>query len=397
MRDSTGSNIVIQSNNIPLSIYVHIPWCVKKCPYCDFNSHQLDPIQQRLPEKDYLQALREDINSEVHWLKQNEYASTRKIVSIFFGGGTPSLMSADFYWQVMDLLRANFEFEKDIEVTIEANPGAVDEGHFKGYVAAGINRLSLGVQTFSDQALQSLGRIHDRTSIYRAFDTARHAGFNNINIDLMHGLPNQSINEGIDDLQSAFELSPEHLSWYQLTIEPNTVFFHSQPLLPDENILDNLYERGLDALSDAGYEQYEVSAFAKNELQAKHNLNYWQFGDYIGVGAGAHGKLTESTGGLRRRWKTRMPQDYMNASSKIAGNTVIDQKEIALEFMMNAMRLNEGFSNVVFEGRTGLRVDTIKENLTTLEQKGLVGFDADHVWPTSKGHRFFNDIISEFN
>ena len=391
------SNGRAQPKNIPLSIYVHIPWCVKKCPYCDFNSHQVDSRKESLPEKEYLSALIRDVDSELVLLQQSEFSSTRKIGSIFFGGGTPSLMSGDFYWQIMELLKTNFNFDDNIEVTIEANPGAIDQHHFKEYVAAGINRLSLGAQSFSNTALQELGRIHDKQSIYRAFETARESGFNNINIDIMHGLPNQSLAEGINDLQLAFELSPEHLSWYQLTIEPNTAFFQSQPQLPEENILDTLYEHGLTALSENGYQQYEVSAFSKQGFRAKHNLNYWEFGDYIGIGAGAHGKLTESTGEIRRRWKTRIPKDYMSSNAKTSSATLTQSKEIALEFMMNAMRLREGFPIAIFEARTGLSFGVIKEKLTVLSHQNLVEFDSQCVWPTSKGHRFFNNIIAEFS
>lgn len=381
-------------------LYIHIPWCVKKCPYCDFNSHEPRNDQgqanKKLPEKKYLQALLDDADSEIAAL-----ASPLEISSVFIGGGTPSLMSGEFYASLFEQLRKRFIFNDNAEITIEANPGAVDESHFADYIKAGINRLSLGVQSFSDDSLQRLGRIHDAKSIYRAFETSRKSGFDNINIDLMHGLPEQSIEQGLFDLDSAFALAPEHISWYQLTIEKNTAFYKQPPTLPAENLLDNLFIRGLERLAAAGYSQYEISAFSLANKQSQHNKNYWQFGDYIGIGAGAHGKLTHiDSDGLNktalRRWKTRLPEDYMNKKTKLAGSSQIAVDELPLEFMMNALRLNAGFSTALFETITGLSIAAVEPKLRQLQKQGLIEQAADIYRPTEKGRLFLNDVIEAF-
>lgn len=374
----------------PLGLYIHIPWCVKKCPYCDFNSHEHHSTQ--LPETNYLNALINDLDSEL-----TEVDAQREIHSVFIGGGTPSLLSGNFYIQLFAALNQRLLFSADAEITIEANPGAVDEANFKGFIDAGINRISLGAQSFSDAALNRLGRIHDNQSIYHAFETARNCGFDNINIDLMHGLPEQSLAEGLDDLKAAFELSPEHISWYQLTIEKNTVFYNQPPTLPVENILDNLFMTGLDALAGAGYQQYEVSAFACDSKQSRHNKNYWRFGDYIGIGAGAHGKISGSDGSISRRWKTRSPSDYLNTDKKLAGSTLIAKEDLPLEFMMNALRLNQGFTPQLFEQRTGLSFSKVKNSIVQLQAQGLVDTSGEHYHTTQKGRLFLNNVIAKFS
>lgn len=374
----------------PLGLYIHIPWCVKKCPYCDFNSHEHHSTQ--LPETNYLNALINDLDSEL-----TEVDAQREIHSVFIGGGTPSLLSGNFYIQLFAALNQRLLFSADAEITIEANPGAVDEANFKGFIDAGINRISLGAQSFSDAALNRLGRIHDNQSIYHAFETARNCGFDNINIDLMHGLPEQSLAEGLDDLKAAFELSPEHISWYQLTIEKNTVFYNQPPTLPVENILDNLFMTGLDTLAGAGYQQYEVSAFARDSKQSRHNKNYWRFGDYIGIGAGAHGKISGSDGSISRRWKTRSPSDYLNTDKKLAGSTLIAKEDLPLEFMMNALRLNQGFTPQLFEQRTGLSFSKVKNSIVQLQAQGLMDTSGEHYHTTQKGRLFLNNVIAKFS
>ncbi|MDG1293489.1 MAG: radical SAM family heme chaperone HemW [Pseudomonadales bacterium] len=382
-------------NTPPLGLYIHIPWCVKKCPYCDFNSHEHHSTQ--LPETDYLNALINDLDSEL-----KELDAQREIHSVFIGGGTPRLLSGNFYIQLFAALNQRLIFSANAEITIEANPGAVDEANFKGFIDAGINRISLGAQSFSDAALKRLGRIHDNRSIYHAFEAARNCGFENINIDLMHGLPEQSLAEGLDDLKAAFELSPEHISWYQLTIEKNTVFYNRPPTLPVENILDNLFMKGLDALADAGYQQYEVSAFARDEKQSRHNKNYWRFGDYIGIGAGAHGKISGSDGSVTRRWKTRSPSDYLNAGklnieNKLAGSTLITKEDLPLEFMMNALRLNQGFTPQLFEQRTGLDFSKVESSIVQLQAQGLMDASGEYYHTTQKGRLFLNNVIAKFS
>ncbi len=383
-------------NTPPLGLYIHIPWCVKKCPYCDFNSHEHSSTQ--LPEKEYLNALINDLDSELEVVD-----AQREIHSVFIGGGTPSLLSGEFYIHLFAALNQRLIFSADAEITIEANPGAVDETHFKGFIDAGINRISLGAQSFSDTALKRLGRIHDNRSIYHAFETARNCGFDNINIDLMHGLPEQSLAEGLDDLKAAFELSPEHISWYQLTIEKNTVFYNQPPTLPVENILDNLFMTGLDALTDAGYQQYEVSAFARDSKQSRHNKNYWRFGDYIGIGAGAHGKISGSDGSVSRRWKTRSPSDYLykedkpNTENKLAGTTLITKEDLPLEFMMNALRLNQGFTQQLFEQRTGLDFSQVKNTIAQLQAQGLMETSDKFYRTSQKGRLFLNNVIAKFS
>ncbi len=375
----------------PLSLYIHIPWCIRKCPYCDFNSHEQKKDVAVLPEQQYLEALLADLKVD---LKLED--SNREIHSVFIGGGTPSLLTGQFYIDLFDQLHDQLNFSDNAEITIEANPGAIDSKHFDGFLEAGINRLSLGIQSFSDYSLRHLGRIHDSQQAYNAFNIARSCGFKNINIDIMHGLPEQSFAEGIDDLHQAIDLSPEHLSWYQLTIEKNTVFFKTPPELPAENILDDLFIEGLSLLERSHYYQYEVSAFARDQKHSRHNKNYWQFGDYIGIGAGAHGKITLPNQQIIRRWKTRTPEDYLSKRDKIAGSKPIDRSDIALEFMMNHLRLNEGFSAQLFIKRTGLLFSDIEPILINLLQQKLLEKQQSLFRPTPKGRLFLNNMIAYF-
>ena len=377
---------------IPIGLYIHIPWCEKKCPYCDFNSHE---IKKNKPShsnnKEYLNALFDDIDSEL-----DQHKSKIKIHSVFIGGGTPSLMPPEFYNDLFFKLKKNFDFKKDIEITLETNPGAVDVNHFKGFMEVGINRLSIGCQSFSDERLKSLGRIHKSSDIYAAYEAARKIGFKNINLDLMHGLPNQSVEQGLEDLIEAIKLLPEHISWYQLTIEKNTIFHKMPPRLPDENILNDLFFEGDQLLKTHGYNQYEVSAYCKENKICSHNLNYWQFGDYIGIGAGAHGKVTQTNGKVVRKQKTRIPDDYINNKNKISGYKIIKENNLPLEFMMNCLRLNQGFTVDHYERKTGLKFSNIEEKISSLISKGLIKKNKYSYVTTLRGKLFLNDVLINF-
>ena len=372
----------------PLSLYVHIPWCIKKCPYCDFNSHAL---KDGLPEQDYVNALLEDVDQELKAIQG------RKLHSIFFGGGTPSLMSATGFDRFLQSLQQRVSFEDDIEITMEANPGTYEHDRFKRYRDAGINRLSIGVQSFQDDKLKALGRIHCVDEAQRAISSLREIGFDNFNIDLMHGLPDQTTSDALYDLRTAIELQPTHLSWYQLTIEPNTVFYSKTPVLPEDDELWSIQEQGWALLENAGYSQYEISAYSQPGRQARHNLNYWQFGDYIGIGAGAHGKLTDvTTGGIYRTWKTRMPADYLNPDKAFeAGRKVLTTEELPIEFMMNGLRLSEGVHESLFPDRTGLDLSVLSKNRQFAVQQGLLEPNK-RLQPTQKGRLFLNNLLEIF-
>jgi putative oxygen-independent coproporphyrinogen III oxidase len=370
-------------------LYVHIPWCVRKCPYCDFNSHQQGDA---VPEAAYVAALRQDLQQD------QALAQGRPLQSIFFGGGTPSLFSGKAIGQIIECAEDLFGFDPNIEITLEANPGTAEHGNFRDLRAAGVNRLSLGIQSFHDEHLQTLGRIHGSTEAKRAFGYARDAGFENINLDLMHGLPNQSLQQAMEDLGQAFELGPEHISWYQLTIEPNTVFYNKPPQLPVDDTLADIQDAGHEQLHAHGYHQYEVSAYARTGKQSRHNRNYWEFGDYLAAGAGAHGKITRSAPDeIQRYRKTRLPQDYLNKAKPFtAGTETIPADNLPLEFLMNALRLNDGFEKYVFEQRTGMLYSTIEEGVSTLEAKGLLQVDDARVRATDLGQRFLNEVLAEF-
>ena len=374
----------------PLSLYVHIPWCIKKCPYCDFNSHQGD---ENIPEQAYLQALLKDLNHDLHWVKN------RKLHSIFFGGGTPSLFSAQSIEKIISAAEKYIGFEPDIEITLEANPGSAEQRKFADFYTAGVNRLSIGVQSFNDQHLKSLGRIHNAEDAKKAINMAQKSGFERFNIDLMHGLPEQSREEAMDDLGIAIETGATHISWYQLTIEPNTHFFSKPPILPVEDQLADIQELGMQKLSGAGFSQYEVSAFAKAGEACRHNLNYWQFGDYLGIGAGAHGKLTmPDNAEIIRTAKTRQPEHFMSREkTALASQKSIAQDQLSLEFMMNALRLTQGVTKELYSQRTGLNPSAIAELIFQLEKDGLLENQTANYCTTEQGMRFLDTVLQRFS
>ena len=373
----------------PLSLYIHIPWCIKKCPYCDFNSHK---VIGDVPEKEYINALIADMQADV------SLAQGRKLSTIFFGGGTPSLFSGRGIATILQSAEAIFGFHGDIEITLEANPGAVDEKKFTHYFQAGVNRLSIGVQSFDSLHLQRLGRIHDSENALNALSTARVAGFDNINVDLMHGLPDQTIKEAKSDLQTAVNSGAAHISWYQLTVEPNTEFFSRPPALPADERLADIQQAGMFFLRDHGFEQYEVSAFYKSHKPSQHNMNYWTFGDYLGIGAGAHGKITlADSNQVIRTAKTRQPEHYLaRIGSALVKKDPIAHDEIALEFMMNGLRLKQGVPIKYFSQRTGLPTTVIQSTIGRLQSAGLMEPDPDHFCTTDLGYRFLNSVLQYF-
>ncbi|SDJ52933.1 coproporphyrinogen III oxidase, anaerobic [Pseudomonas delhiensis] len=372
----------------PLAAYVHIPWCVRKCPYCDFNSHAAGP---ELPEDAYVQALLADLAAD------RRHVHGRKLTSIFFGGGTPSLFSAQALDRILEGLEREVGFEPGIEITLEANPGTFEQAKFAGYRALGINRLSIGVQSFQADKLKALGRIHDGGEAVRAADMARRAGFDNFNLDLMHGLPQQSVADALADLEQAIALAPTHLSWYQLTMEPNTVFWSQPPELPEDDALWEIQEAGQARLAQAGYRQYETSAYARDGLRARHNLNYWTFGDFLGLGAGAHAKLSSPQGRILRTWKTRLPKDYLNPAKAFqAGERELVAADLPFEFMMNALRLVDGVPVELFEQRTGLPLQAIAEACREARAQGLLAEDDERLRPTERGQLFLNDLLQQF-
>ncbi len=374
----------------PLSLYIHIPWCVQKCPYCDFNSHAL---ASALPEQVYIDCLLEDLEQHLPEIWG------RRLSSVFIGGGTPSLFSPESIDRLLSGVRARIPGPPDIEITLEANPGTVEQGRFNELHAAGINRLSIGIQSFHDDKLQALGRIHNRVEAIKAVETAHYAGFENFNLDLMFGLPAQSIQQGLDDLHTAIALQPSHLSWYQLTIEPNTLFYSRPPRLPDDEAIWGLQQQGQQLLNDQGFGQYEISAYAREGRQCQHNLNYWQFGDYLGIGAGAHGKISRSdTNSVERHWKLRQPQAYMYArpDDRLAGSRLLTTNDLIFEFMLNALRLKQGFEIESFEHHTGLSIECIKTICNQAIEKGLLDVTQQGYRPTDLGYRFLNDLINLF-
>ncbi len=375
----------------PLSLYIHLPWCVRKCPYCDFNSHKAGDAA---PKERYIKALLSDLAGEAG------RAANRPVETIFMGGGTPSLFTPSEIQDLLKGVRALFPLVENAEVTMEANPGTVECGSPAGYRDAGVNRLSIGAQSFDDELLSKLGRIHSSVEITRAVREAQDGGFDNINIDLMHGLPDQTVEMAMADLMSAIELEPAHISWYQLTLEPNTVFYARPPAnLPDDDLAFEIQDRGQALLAEHGYEQYEVSAYARNGQRCQHNLNYWLFGDYLAAGAGAHGKLTSATG-VHRYQKPANPLQYMivqEAPGKDVELTALSRADLMLEFMLNALRLNDGFAENVFVARTGLSTDELENATAEVRRKGLLERGAEGIWrPTDLGKRFLNDLQSEF-
>ena len=372
----------------PLALYIHIPWCVRKCPYCDFNSHAAGPT---LPEDEYVDALLADLDSDLH------HAHGRPLTSIFFGGGTPSLFSDRALGRLLEGVEQRIAFAPDIEITLEANPGTFEQAKFKGYRSLGINRLSIGVQSFQEAKLKALGRIHNGDEAIRAADMARAAGFDNFNLDLMHGLPEQSIEDALFDLRTAIAQAPTHLSWYQLTMEPNTVFWSQPPELPEDDLLWDIQEAGQALLAAEGYAQYEVSAYAQPGRQARHNLNYWTFGDFLGIGAGAHAKLSTPDGRILRTWKTRLPKDYLDPGKAYqAGERLLDTDELPFEFLMNVLRLTDGAPAELFSQRTGLSLAQLDAARREAERRGLLQADATRLVATAKGQLFLNDLLQLF-
>ena len=371
----------------PLSLYIHIPWCVRKCPYCDFNSHA---IGGEVDEMAYVDALLADLQADT------ALAQERPLHSIFIGGGTPSLFTPAAIGRLLAGVRDRLPWADGIEITLEANPGAVESGHFAGYRAAGVSRLSLGVQSLRAESLRALGRIHGPDEARQAVERARAAGFERINLDLMFGLPGQTLKQAVDDLGSAIALGTEHLSYYQLTLEPNTPFHHRPPSLPEDDEIWEIQRTGHGMLAAAGFGQYEISAFARPGGQCRHNLNYWRFGDYLGIGAGAHGKLTSADGRIQRRWKRRQPADYMQGPA-LKGTRELQPQDRVIEFMMNALRLRAGVERSLFRRATGLPSATIDAAMQSARERGLMHADPERICPTALGFRFLNDLLVLFD
>ncbi|MCU7828537.1 MAG: radical SAM family heme chaperone HemW [Candidatus Thiodiazotropha sp. (ex Myrtea sp. 'scaly one' KF741663)] len=374
----------------PLSLYIHIPWCVRKCPYCDFNSHA---VGGALDESAYVDALLTDLALEA------PLTFDRPLQSIFIGGGTPSLFTPAAIGRLLAGVRDQLALDESIEVTMEANPGALETDYFTGYRDAGVNRLSLGVQSFHDESLQALGRIHSAAEAVRAVERAKEAGFARINLDLMFGLPMQTHEMAMADLQTAIDLATEHLSYYQLTLEPNTRFHQQPPKLPMEDLIWEMQQAGQKLLVNAGFEQYEISAFARPGGQCLHNLNYWRFGDYLGIGAGAHAKVTRIDGNIERRWKQRHPGSYLSNLSQ--GDALLGSRELlpedrVIEFMMNALRLTMGVERPLFQQMTDVSLNEISEALSEAKRLGLLSPDSERLYATPLGLKFLNDLLGLF-
>ncbi len=375
----------------PLALYVHVPWCVRKCPYCDFNSHAL---REELPERAYIDALIADLEQELPTVWG------RSLSSVFIGGGTPSLVSAEGIDRLLSTARALLPLPPTAEVTLEANPGTLEQGRFAEFRAAGINRLSIGVQSFDDARLLALGRIHGRAEALRAVEAARAAGFDSFNLDLMYGLPGQDVAGALADLDTALALEPPHLSHYQLTLEPNTAFHRAPPPLPEEDAVWDMQERCQERLARAGYEHYEVSAYARAGHRSRHNTNYWTFGDYLGIGAGAHGKLSDAQAQrILRTAKRRHPRDYLGHAAspgRIADSRALSRADAGFEFMLNALRLVEGFPSALFAERTGLPIRTVEAPLRCAEERGWIEWTLSDIRPTATGQRYLNDLLELF-
>jgi len=372
----------------PLSLYIHLPWCERKCPYCDFNSHETSTV----PQDKYIASLLRDLEGDLSFVQD------RPIETLFIGGGTPSLFSAASIARLMQGIANCTALSPQLEATMEANPGSAEAEKFQGFREAGINRLSLGIQSFQDEQLQALGRVHNSDEAHSAIEMVRTAGFENFNIDLMHGLPGQSEAGAMADLKTAMAYRPPHLSWYQLTIEPNTVFYKRPPVLPVEDTLADIQEAGETVLDQGGYRQYEVSAYSRPNSACHHNLNYWSFGDYLGIGAGAHGKISFPDGRISRYSKRRQPTEYMPATVNefTASSRDLEGDEIAGEYMLNALRLNRGFTAEQFRSRTGLHQDSIQEKVDSLLVRGLLFREGEEIRPSELGRRFLDTVVAEF-
>ena len=375
----------------PLALYVHIPWCVRKCPYCDFNSY---PIQGAIPETRFIETVLWDLEQDL------PYTGGRPLTSIFIGGGTPSLLSGKAVAHLLEGIRSRCPLVPELEVTLEANPGTVEAGRFASYRAAGVNRLSIGVQSLIPRHLHALRRIHSREEVYDAVASARSAGFVNLNLDLMFGLPDQTLEEAVCDLDEALALGPKQISWYQLTLEPNTPFYQVPPPLPDADLLWEIQARGQATLAARGLMQYEVSAYAHPDWQCRHNLNYWRFGDYLGIGPGAHGKLTHPDGRVYRDWKLDHPAAYLNRHRRVplrAGRRELEAEDLFEEFLLNALRLREGFPFELFEQRTGLDRQLLARGLERAQVEGLAEVKGEWVRATLAGYNFLNRLLLLFS
>lgn len=372
-----------------MSLYIHVPWCEKKCPYCDFNSHVSN---RAIPEKEYIQALLADLQHDLQWVYE------RPISSIFIGGGTPSLLSPESYQQLFEGLQQELVFSDDIEITLEANPGSAEQQKFTEFNATGINRLSIGVQSFDDDMLSRLGRIHNRKEAIKAAESAHYAGFTHFNLDLMFALPGQNARQALKDLEYATALEPSHLSWYQLTIEPNTLFYQQPPILPQDDVAADIQMQGQAYLQEKQFSQYEISAYSRSN-PCRHNLNYWQFGDYLGLGAGAHSKLSDlRSNSIIRRQRRRHPADYMRQASQpdvITQTRELSTPDRILEFMMNALRLHNGCSYEQFESRTGLDIDIIQDKLQLARQKQLMTAE-NNIQASEHGLLYLNNLLEIF-
>ncbi|EGU41658.1 coproporphyrinogen III oxidase [Vibrio ichthyoenteri ATCC 700023] len=379
-----------------LSLYIHIPWCVQKCPYCDFNSHAL---KEEIPEDHYINALLEDLDRDISKYQLNDVP--RPLHSIFIGGGTPSLISAQGIERLLKGVEQRIPFKAGIEITMEANPGTVEAERFVGYKAAGVTRISIGVQSFAEDKLTSLGRIHGKQEALNAAKLAHQIGLNSFNLDLMHGLPDQTIEQALADLDQAIALNPPHLSWYQLTIEPNTMFYYKQPTLPDDDELWDIFERGHQKLTAAGYVQYEISGYSKVDYQCQHNLNYWRFGDYLGIGCGSHGKLSFSDGRIIRTTKVKHPRGYLTAYQNMVKPYLSDEVEVAVEdrpfeFFMNRFRLIEACPKQDFIDTTGLPLSAIQSTIDWALEQQYLSQTETHWQITEKGKLFLNDLLEAF-
>jgi len=372
----------------PLSLYIHIPWCVRKCPYCDFNSHE---GKEHFSEPAYIDTLLDDLEQQL------AQVWGRRLLSVFIGGGTPSLLSPESLDRLISGVRARLPGLAGMEITMEANPGTFEREKFSEFRDAGINRLSIGIQSFATDKLQALGRIHDGREAITAVETAQHVGFDNINLDLMFGLPRQTAEQGLRDLQTAIDLQPAHLSWYQLTIEPNTLFHSRPPVLPEDDAIWTLQQQGQALLTRYNYRQYEISAYARNDRQCRHNLNYWEFGDYLAIGAGAHGKVSSAhEQQVERYWQLRQPRAYMDSTDKTAGRRQLSRDDIVFEFMLNALRLKQGFSRQLFEQHTAMDFDEIDTSCQQAIEQGLLQSTGDRLAASDQGYLFLNDLINLF-
>lgn len=379
-----------------LSLYVHIPWCVQKCPYCDFNSHEL---KAEIPEQAYIAALLQDLDNDIERYQLN--ANSRPLHSIFIGGGTPSLISAQGIEDLLQGIEQRIPFNPAIEITMEANPGTIEAERFAGYRRAGVTRISIGVQSFEQQKLIRLGRIHGQEEAVNAAKLAHQIGLNSFNLDLMHGLPDQSVEQALSDLDQAIALNPPHLSWYQLTIEPNTLFYYKQPTLPDDDDLWDIFEQGHQKLAAAGYVQYEISGYSKPGYQCQHNLNYWRFGDYLGIGCGSHGKLSFTDGRIIRTTKIKHPRGYLAAFDNMVKPYLNSEVEVAaqdrpFEFFMNRFRLMEACPKQDFLDTTGLEFSSIEPTINWAIEMGYLNQTKTHWQISEKGKLFLNDLLEAF-